>query len=186
MNDSTREIERLISRFLDDEASGAERRELRAALRRDPAAEALFEETSALDRELGRAMRRALRRPVVLHPVRRSWSSLGRAGAVAAAACLAVVVWWQAPQRTISGGPNSGQTQLAGSSWFAAPAAPQPAPGDAGDSLAVLPAGAGVPHERVRSAQRDWILIPSDRPGEVLVIEVQRTQTRLKAAGRDF
>ena len=186
MNDSTNEIERLISRFLDDEASGAERRELRAALKRDPEADALFEETSALDRELGRTMRRARRRQVVLHPVRRSWGSLGRAGAVAAAACLAIVAWWQAPLRTNTGGPSSGQTQLAGSSWFTAPATPLPALGDAGDSLAVLPAAAGVPHERLQSAQRDWILIPSDRPGEVLVIEVQRTQSRLKTAGRDF
>lgn len=183
MNEPTHELERLISRFLDAEASAAERRELRTTLKRDPAAEALFEETAALDRELGRAMRRALRRQIVLHPVRRSWASLGRAGAVAAAACLAVAIWWQAPQRPISGTANPGQTQLAGSSWFAPSAA---LPAEAGDSLTAMPAAAGVPHQRVRTAQRDWILIPSDRPGEVLVIEVQRTQTRMKAAGRDF
>jgi hypothetical protein len=185
VNDPTRELERLISRFLDDEASGAERRELRAILRRDPAAEALFEETAALDRELGRALRRALRRQIVLHPARRPWAALGRAAAVAAAACLAVVVWWQAPLRQPPSVSGFDPPRYVGSSWFAPPA-PQAAPAELGDSMTVLPAAAAVPHQRVRSARRDWILIPGDRPGEVLVIEVQRTQTRLKASGRDF
>ena len=81
MNESA-ELERLISRFLDDECSADERRVLHRTLRDDPAAAALYEEYTALDREIGHAMRSALGRHTHLPvgrslrpwPQRRAWS----------------------------------------------------------------------------------------------------------------
>ncbi len=179
MNQSSEQLERLISRLLDDESTPAQRRELRAMTRSSPAAQALFEEYAALDREAGCAMRQALGRTLTLRPASGPWVRFGRLIAVAAAACLAAGVWLGAP-----GGKSAnsrGRTERASSTgWFA--------PGQTGDQAAepVGPSDYERPHVRLRNTQRDWIVIPGSRPNEYLLIEVDRVQTRVIGIKRDF
>ncbi|NUQ49511.1 MAG: hypothetical protein HUU27_06285, partial [Phycisphaerae bacterium] len=54
--DPLSELERLISRHLDHEATDADRRRLDRLLHADPRARAYFEESAALDRELHQAL----------------------------------------------------------------------------------------------------------------------------------
>jgi ferric-dicitrate binding protein FerR (iron transport regulator) len=96
MTESDDRLERLISRVLDREASSAERRELNRRTLADPRAAQLYEEYAALDREIGAALRSAMR------PARRLfpgplWRRIGQAGMLAVAACLALVIWMRPP-----------------------------------------------------------------------------------------
>src|SRR5262245_31901821 len=96
MNDRIDTLERMISRVIDGEATIAERRELDRRLRDDPAAHELYEEYTAFDREIGAALRSDARRTA--RP-RRLLFRIAQAGSLAAAACIAVVLMWQAPPR---------------------------------------------------------------------------------------
>lgn len=172
MNDAQSQLERLISRFLDDEATRAERRELKAALRNDPCAEALFEETAALDREAGYALRRATGRTIVMS--RRTPMWLRVLVPLAAAACLGLLAWLGPKSGTHTG---NGEMRQAG--WFAPPRFGR-------DTLDARPQVYERPHVRLRDTKRNWIVIPGERPGEFMVIEVDRVQTRVLRIQRDF
>jgi hypothetical protein len=178
MNPGSTDLEHLISRFLDDEATLADRRLLRAQMRRDPAADALVEEYVTLDREVGRTLRQALGRSWA-SPVRRGpWAWIGRFVGTAAAACLVVAFWTSShhqPTRPGRGQPD----QAASASWFApiGPGGPVSASQDGSPRPSVRPA---------TPAQREWILIPGERPGEYMVIEVRRPRTRPTVTQGDY
>ncbi len=177
MSNPSEQLERLISRYLDDEITPAQQRELNAMLRRDPAAEELFEQSVALDREMRYALRRAAGRPI--HRVRRlrGWERVVQLGGVAAAACLALVLWL-APQRPADRVVTDDGTQRAGS-WFA----PPPSPGDTFLPSAPL---SGGPAADSPAAQREWIVIPGQRQGEFLIVEVKRVQPRRIRSQQEF
>lgn len=175
MSKESPDLERLISRYLDDEASAQDRRALQTMERSDPAVRALVDEYADLDRELGRAMRRAMGRTILL-PRRKLWPRLGELAAVAAAACIAVTVWISAPRATTPTGRE--HTAQAGSSWFA------PAPAEQ-DVLSQPDRTGDRPRLRVRDTDRDWIIIPGKQPGEFMVIEVNRVRTRAIAIQGD-
>jgi hypothetical protein len=174
MNDPTHDIERLISRHLDDEATADERRALNAQMRRDPAAAALFEDYAELDREVKHALRSVLgHSPMRSAPV---WQRTLRVFALAAAACIAVMFWSMPGGERTTPGPQ-GPTQA--SSWFAPPPA-------AGDTLVEYPTRFDRPQMRFTRPQTDWVVIPSDTPGEFLVIQVKRVPTRTIRVHKDF
>jgi len=174
MSEPTHELERLISRHLDDEATADERRELNAHLRRDPAAAALFQEYADLDREVQGALRSALgRSPFRCVP---PWQRTVRVLALAAAACVAVM-FWSLPGRERTAPARQGTAQAG--SWFA----PLPA---AGDTLVKRPARFDRPEIRFTRPRTDWVVIPSDTPGEFLVIEVSHVPTRTVRVHKDF
>jgi len=178
MNDPTPDLERLISRHLDGEATPQERRELNARLR-DPHAAALFEECRALDREVGRALRSALgssgrRRAPLRERTARSLLAV-------AAACLALLFWFNIGR---SGGPTGGSNSasLAGNvsaSWFASPPTPQ-------DVLVERPEWFERPQIQIGRPEVKWIVVPSQNPGEWLVIEVDRLLRRTVPIQKDF
>lgn len=169
-------LERLISRFLDEEATGAERRELQATLRRDPLAEQLFEETAAFDRELRRVMRASVGRSYSLRG-RRGWGGLvGRLAIGAIAAGLALTIWPTFPgggQRH-SGGPTQAGA-VNSDSWFATP----------GDTVGQAPVRFERPDLETK-VEKSYLLVPGKNPNEVLVIEVQRVKARPKTGRGDF
>lgn len=177
MNEAQDKLERLITRELDGEIDAAGRRELRRLLR-DPAAAALYDDTAALDREIGAGLRQALGRPAVRVRLT-SWHRIGRTALMAAAAGLAAILWYRpAPP---AGGPGAGgKPQQAGmASWFV----PSMPPGDAVEPLSTAYVR---PELRVRGTEREWILIPGDQPGSIMVIEVDRVRTRAIAVHRDY
>ncbi|MBU0640109.1 MAG: hypothetical protein KKB50_14685 [Planctomycetes bacterium] len=176
MSEQSEHLEHLISRFLDGECTSAERRELNAAMRSDPTAQAAFEEYAALDREVAHAMRRALGYTLRVPAGRGIWAQIGRAVALAAAACLAVMVWLGSPNSVSREDPRQARQ---GASWFA------PATRTNAVPRAEKPAY-DRPAVRMRHTQRDWIVIPGERPGEYLLIEVDRVHTRMKGIQRDF
>ncbi len=178
MNERQDQLERLISRFLDDEARADERRALRETLRQDAHAHALFEEHSALDREIGTAMRRAMRRGVRGSARRAWWLSVARNLALATAACIGAAVWMRpaAPQ-TPAERQRAGRTEAA--SWFAPPV-------EAGDQLRDSTARYERPAVGVVAPSENWIVVPGERPGEFLVVEVQRVRTRTLPIQQDF
>lgn len=165
------QLERLISRFLDGEAGADERRALNSRVDADPSVRALLDEYAAIDREAGYAMRRALGRRMGVRHVPR-WVEALRPVLVAAAACLAVLVWIS-PQR-----PPAREAAPARGSLFAPP--------DWGDRISPASPLAEIPHAGRRDRQQDWIVIPSDRPGEYLLIQVERTRTRAVPIHRDY
>jgi anti-sigma factor RsiW len=170
------DLERLISRCLDEECTPQEHRTLNARLRRDPSAAALFEEHSALDREVGHALRRALRHTSVRPRALPLWERAARICVVAAAACLAMLFWLR------PGGETS--VQQAGvvpgaPSWFASPPTVR-------DALIESPERFDRPQIRVGQPDINWIVVPSDKPGEFLVIEVNRVLTRTVHIHQDF
>ena len=174
MNDPTHDIERLISRHLDDEATADERRALNAQMRRDPAAAALFENCAELDREVKQALRSVLgHSPMRAAPV---WQRTLRVFVLAAAACIAVMFWsMPGGERAMPGQPGAARA----GSWFA----PLPA---AGDTMVEYPARFDRPQMRFTKPQSDWVVIPSDTPGEFLVIQVKRVPTRTVRVHKDF
>ena len=177
MKEPTEQFERLVSRFLDDECSAAERKQLQAEIRRDGDAEAFFEETAALDREFGRAIRAAIATPAAARHGQPHWFRLVRMATLSAAACLAWFIWRPdaGPQSSIT---NSGQSRPQFASWFA----PQPA---AGDTLA-QPTRSERPEVLLDQSDRQWIVVPGQRPGEFLVVEVKCVKTRKIPVQADF
>lgn len=174
-NERTERIERLISRFLDDEALAIERAELQREISRDPTVGALLDDHAALDREVRCALRRQFGRPIVDRHAPSRWRSIARVLGIAAAAGLATLLWFQPPRdATLSADPG-----MRAGSWFAAP--PQTA-----DELLTDNLGYERPLQREADAQRRWILIPTDRPGEYLLIQIDETQTRTTPLQGDF
>lgn len=176
MTDASYDLERLISRHLDDECSLEQRRELNDRLQHDPAAAALFEDHRVLDREVKLALRSALDRSALrLRPVA-GWERVTRAGALAVAACLAVMFWFSPGRDTAA---PAERTSAQASSWFAAPPTPS-------DTLVERPPRFVRPQIRVDHPDTDWIVIPSDKPGEFLIVEVNRVTTRSVPVQKDF
>ncbi|MGE0479871.1 MAG: hypothetical protein AB7Q17_05300 [Phycisphaerae bacterium] len=175
MSEASEQLERLISRFLDDEASADERRALRGATRRDAAAAALLDETQTLDREIGRALRHALGRGLAIRPLVHRWSTAARLGLVAAAACLSLLIWRPPapPTATDREQPRGASSWgVSGAKW--------------GDVFSTAPSAQARPQDRARDGHRDWIVIPGTRPGEYWVIERNDVQTRVRLRQRDF
>lgn len=171
------ELERLITRHLDDACGPDERRRLERLTRRDPRAEAMFEEYAALDREVGAAMRQALGRSAGkrLRGGGGGWTRWRRALSVGMAACLAGVLWLAPPERA----PTARGPRQAGS-LFAAPPTAHDTLDQRGASVF------GRPQIRVDVPDREWILVPGEVPGEYLVVEVNRVRSRTIFLHEDF
>lgn len=176
MTQEPTELERLITRYLDDEATRDQRRQLRRLERSDSAVAALVDEYAALDREVGNALRQTMGRTLPFGRVRSPWLRLVQATAVAAAASLAMLLWLGAPRMGQGGSTND--VRQAGS-WFSRPA-------QSPDSGELPVQSYERPRVRVRDTHRDWILVPGARPGEFMVIEVNRVRTRAIAIQDDF
>lgn len=179
MNGSSSELERLISRYLDDEATAQERRQLNARMRVDPEAEALVDDYAALDREVGYALRAALGRTRVLPTGRSLWARAGGLVGLAAAACLALMVWMRPGQPVVRTSPDAPAQAGVSASWFA-PAVPQD------QVVRQVNRSYERPQRRQRQTDREWILVPGELPGEYLVIEVNRVRTRAVAIQGGF
>ena len=174
MNRPNEQLERLISRILDEEATAGERRELNSRLRHDPQAAALFEEERALDREFKVALHHAMGHAIVKRHPRPVWERTARNLVLAAAACL-TLLFWSTPTRQTT----PADLQTASQSWFQAPSLGT-------DTLTTDPAALEPAVTPQRDTNADWIVIPSDTPGEFLVIEVNRVKTRMVINQRDF
>lgn len=173
MNTPSDQLDRLISRFLDREATASEQRELKAMMRRDPAAAAEFDDAATLDREARYAMRRALGRPLSGRTIP-LWARVLRVAGLAAAACVAAFLWLNLP----AGGPApESETSQAGGTLFA--------PQVVGDDL-VERADFERPGREVGESERQWILIPTENPREFLLIEVNHGQRRTIRIQADF
>lgn len=176
MIDPSDNLERLVSRYLDGECTPEERRQLKAMLRKDSAAEDFFEETAALDREVGRAMRQSLGRTLVIRRSPPLWVRVSRIAGLSAAACL---VWLVLRSQAVPpAAPSNDRPQPQRASWFA----PQPV---AADTLAAQPEPER-PQVRMDKMDRHWIVVPGDTPGEFLVVEVKRVKTRTVPVQEDF
>jgi len=175
-------LERLISRELDGELTPAERTELEHWLRSDADARATYDATRNLDRQLGLALRGALeRRPPVLRmpiaPAARRRESWGRLALVAIAASLATFAWLQPTQKAppSTGSPQPFQGRVL------------PGAARAGDLVEpVVPPTYERPELRLRGAQRDWIVIPGEHPGTVVIIELNRVRTHAIGVHQDY
>ncbi|MBN2446762.1 MAG: hypothetical protein JXO22_08550 [Phycisphaerae bacterium] len=177
MNETDAQLEHLISRYLDGEATRAERREMRSRLDRDPAAQVLFDETSSLDRELGHALRGALGRSKILRPHGSRWQRIAQTLGLAAAACLVAMLWLMPTKPVTNGRSASAVPRIENLSWRDI-APDRPAEAD----RALLER----PYAGQRHTNRDWIVIPGSRPNECFVIEVNRVTTRVIAVQRDY
>ncbi len=183
MSDLSQEhLERLITRYLDQEAMPAERAELRRVLDADPAAQALYHELSALDVEAGRALRHAMPTRVggTAHPARRQ--PIAQTVGLVAAACLMAMVWiWsptaQSPNGPVNAGPSVGPSLGAPSRWRAP---------TLDGSAQIQPVLLERPYSGRRHTQRNWIVVPGDRPNEIYLIEVNQVQTRAVVVHADY
>jgi len=172
------ELELLVSRYLDDECTDAERARLDRLLRTDPAVEAFFEESLAFDRETNYALRGALGKPLLR---RRRMPLRGRtlrAIPVAVAAGIGLFLLARPPAQHI-GDPRDPHAPRAAASWFA------PA-GELGDSLAGDPSQFNRPQVRLDQADRNWVVIPGAKPGEFFVVEVTQVRSRTIRIQDDF
>jgi hypothetical protein len=170
-------LERLISRFLDDEATPVERAQLKSLMRRDPQAASQFDDVATLDREVRYALRRRFGKPLTLHRPLPLWRGLLRGAGIAAAACVAALLWTQMPARdaTDAHGPaKAGMENL-----FTLPLAAQ-------DSLVEHVDGFERPQVQTGDSQRRWILIPTEDPREFLLIELNQGQRRTIRIQADF
>ena len=140
----------------------------------------LYKDYRRLDDEVGDALRAALGRTRRARPRSAWWVRVGRSLTVAAAACLAALVWFQ-PTPAPRTDPGQARPQRAGvgPSWFA-PATPR------ADEIEPLPSAYERPELRVRGTQRDWIVIPGREPGTYLVIEIDRVRTHVIGVHQDF
>lgn len=182
MSPEADKLEHLFSRAIDGEASAADRELLAALLKSDARMQALFNEYRSLDRAAGEALRQAAgRRPRVV-TLGGFWRRSGRTLLVAAAAGLAAVLWLQPMEQHWDGRAETAPQQ-AGSvsmpSWFV-PSVPR------GDVIEPVPTAYERPELRVRGTERNWLLIPGDRPGEFFVIEANRVRTHVIVVQQDF
>jgi len=176
MDRQTNDIERLISRWLDGEATAEERRRFKQIVRDDPAARELMRKTVAVDRAVSQAMYRALR-PQLQPATTKLRIRLAQLGGFGVAAGLLLALWLVHEQ------PRNG-VRLAGPaqasvSWFAPPTA-------AADRIAPVEPADERPQVQVRDTQRDWIIVPGCEPGEYLLIAIDRVRTRAVRIERDF
>lgn len=169
-------LERLVSRYLDGECSVAERRQLQALIRKDADAEAFFEETAALDREIGQAMRAAVVRPPLSPRGHSRWFRIVRVAALSAAACAAWLVF--RPNGSLPRTHQSGDARPKMASWFSPPPV-------AGDSLSENSA-VERPEVLLNQANRQWIVVPGERPGEFMIVEVKCVKSRAIPMQGDF
>lgn len=183
MTEPRNDLERLVSRYLDEECSREERKQLEALLQRDRDAEAFFEETAALDREIGRLMRQSLGRSVVVRRPAARWRRTMRFAGLAVAACAGLLLspqgWWSIFGSGAADDHAAGDHPPARASWFVPPPA-------GGDIYGADPRPFERAQVRVDRADREWIVVPSDRPGEFLVVEVKRMKTRTIPVQEDF
>ncbi len=168
-------LERLISRELDGELTSTERTELEQWLRSDADARATYDATRDLDRQLGLALRAAVDRPPpvlrmpIVTPVSRRRDGWARLALVAVAASLATFAWLQPPQKA---GPTPGGAPVAAQGRML------PGATRGGDLVEpIVPPTYERPELQLRGTQRDWIVIPGQRPGTVVIIEVNRVRT---------
>jgi anti-sigma factor RsiW len=178
MSEGIQDIERLISRYLDGECTSAERRELEDRTRRDPAAAELLEEYAALDRQFHSALRETLLRPAARPRPVPLWERGARVGILAVAACLAVLLWFSPSNRTTERGPAKA-TVHPNSSWFAVPP-------NAGDALVERSVQPDRPASWVGKPETDWIVIPTEKKGEFLVIQVDSIEASNLREPQDF
>jgi hypothetical protein len=179
MTHEPEQLERLISRYLDDEATRDEIRTLRRRIGEDASAAALFEECREIDREVRAALRSAVRPPRVISVRGR----LLRAVGIAAAACVALLLWLTPNGHQPGQGRNNrhqaGLLGGNGASWFT------PLP-QAADRLEQDTQAYTWPQIRLKDTDRKWIVVPGDRPGEFLVIEVNEVRTHSIRVQREF
>lgn len=183
MSPEADKLEHLFSREIDGEASAEDRELLAALLKSDARMQALFEEYRSLDRAAGEALRQAAgRRPRVV-TLGGFWRRSGRTLLVAAAAGVAALLWLQPAEQQHRDGRAGTGPQHAGSvsvpSWFV-PSVPR------GDVIEPVPTAYERPELRVRGTERNWLLIPGDRPGEFFVIEANRVRTHVIVVQQDF
>lgn len=171
-------LERLVSRYLDDECTESERHELDRILSENPRAEALFEESAALDREFNYAMRGALGKPLLRRRRIALRRRLARAIPMAVAAAIGFFLLSR-PAATPGQGTDGGQRPAVAASWFG------PAP-EVGDSAAEDTSQYNRPQVRLDQADRNWVVVPGAQPGEYLVIEVTQVRTRTIRIQGDF
>lgn len=164
MPPENQELETLISRHLDGEASAEQRRELNEVLSRDRTARALYDEYAALDAEAAAVLRRVMGSSNGHRSLR--WAPWFVTVVAAAAALVAAIGprWMTHP----GAAPGNGLRTHAGPGWFMPPGE---SPGATANAVDVLVDPTAVP---ARRSSRDFILIPGSRPGEILLIEVRR------------
>lgn len=170
------QLERLISRVLDGEASPAEQAQLDAARRADPQAQALWNDTQRIDDLVGAAVRDEMSPPAPIIQFPRHYRA-ARFVVGAIAAGIAMLAWLHplapAPDRQKMPQPRPVQAGLTG------------APANA-DVIEPLPSSYERPEVRVRGTAKDLILIPADQPGLYWVVEVDHEQTHVVPLGSDF
>lgn len=176
MKEPTEQFERLVSRFLDGECSAAQRRELQSEIRKDANAESYFEETSSLDREFGRVIRGAIARPAFERTGQPRWIRMIRAGVLSAAACLGWIVWRPDGSPATAANPGLPRTHFA--SWFA----PHPILSDTFSQQA----RPDRPELLLDQSDHQWIVVPGQKAGEFLVVEVKCVRTRKIPVQGDF
>ena len=181
MRPGSEELDRLITRFLDEEADTIERRKLSALERTDPEIAALVEEYVTIDREVAGAMRHALGRGFMLPRRRSAWVYVRQLTGLAAAAALTLFVWIGMPRHPANA---NGPAQAGSASWFQPAAHPQQELPH--DEFRPDAQWFDRPHEAVRDRAREWIIVPGERPGEYMIVEVNRVQTRAVTIQRDF
>lgn len=179
MSRRSERLEHLFARCLDHECTPQERRLLERLLREDAELRGLYEEYCRLDRVVGDTLREEAGQAArILRPSTGTWVRLAKGLAVAAAAGLAVVAWYQ-PARPAAAPGASHADQAGFSSWFAPPSAPA-------DVIEPVTPALERPQIRLQGTQRDWLVIPGNEPGEFLVIEVNRVRTHAIGVHRDF
>ena len=184
MNRGSNRLEHLFTRQIDGEATGEEREFLNTLLRDDRTARTLFREYRHQDRALGDALRQALGRPARPASTHYLRLRIGRGLAAVAAAGLAAFIWLQPGQPNdnhAKQGPlqAAALSQAPAGSWFT-PLKP------AGDTVTPVPTAYERPQLRLRGTERNWIVIPGNRAGQYLIIEVDRVHTHIISVHQDF
>ena len=187
METAQEQLERLISRYLDNEATPAERGVLRRTLDQDQAARALYEELSGLDIEVQRALHRVLDRPA-LHASRAGWFwRTAQTVGLAAAACLMMMLWtWPADPGRFGRSDSSRAPTQGGVFPHSSAPTTQWRPEMLDQPVEVAPELLERPYRGRRHTTRNWILIPGEDPGQVYVVEVNQIQTRAVVIHGDF
>ncbi|MBK9127090.1 MAG: hypothetical protein IPM13_04745 [Phycisphaerales bacterium] len=179
MNTDREQLEHLITRVLDGEATATERAALHRRLDADPLAKRLFEEHRALDALAGEALRAAAGRSASrrqLQFIQLPWVRYGL-GAVAAAAAILI---WLSPQHRLESPAREAAPEHASVANWLRPGA------FTADVVAPLPASFERPQVKVRGSQQDYIVLPADQPGTYWIIEVDREQTHAIRIYRDY
>ncbi|MCA9243409.1 MAG: hypothetical protein KDA32_05605 [Phycisphaerales bacterium] len=180
MSDPREQLDRLISRYLDDEASAEDRRQLNRLARSDADVDALLDSEIELDREFGYAMRRTMGKSLARRRSMRRFAEPTRLAVLAVAAAIAAGAWI-APE--LKSTPPRGEKPVAARVMDFSQA-----PRDVADAFVDLPPRYIRPDVRldVRPDHREWLVLPARDGAEFLVIQVDRVRTRVVRLGRDF